>query len=441
EFVESGSHAAPQAARIAQEHDAVGARCRHQQGCVPGRRAAAGREPRDAAQPHASRTDHRHRPSALDGPEGRRHRRSRRGRGRDPPGRPRGRADGQGRDPVGDREPDRRAPRLRAFRRAGQCARRLRDQRRRPRRARGRERPRSAARPRGPSRPAHGLLARSAGEHRRAGRHDRREARRRPSRRHRRHRGGAQSHAGRRALPSHHRGGDRHPLRGRALGARRRRGRNGGRGHRHGRRHDHGRRFFTRPSGPCRRPRGRRPSRHHGHRARALDPGRRSRAPEDAARLLHRHGLGRSRHDRRAPGRRGRARHSPPPAEVASRAHHQAAHRGDPRTRPRPAEERRLRRPGGPAGRADGRREPARRPAGRGAQNPERAGAHRAPARHQRSAGGRQGPGLLRRGRAPGLPAGGAYRAFRAAFRQLLRRDRNGRVFLTGRPLDPGEFL
>jgi cell division protein FtsA len=73
--------------------------------------------------------------------------------------------------------------------------------------------------------------------------------------------------------------------------ARRRRGRDGSRGDRHGRRHDHGRGLLPWPPGPCRRARGRRPSRHHGHRARAFDTRRRGRAPEDAARLLHRHRL------------------------------------------------------------------------------------------------------------------------------------------------------
>ena len=55
--------------------------------------------------------------------------------------------------------------------------------------------------------------------------------------------------------------------------------------------------------------------------------------------------LGRPRHDRGAAGRRGRARRSEPSAEIAPRAHHQAAGRGDPRTRARPAEEARALRP------------------------------------------------------------------------------------------------
>ena len=65
-----------------------------------------------AAGPHASRPHHRHRPPALARAEGRRDRRPRGRRAGDPPRRRRGRAHGQGRNPGGDRQHDRRPARL-----------------------------------------------------------------------------------------------------------------------------------------------------------------------------------------------------------------------------------------------------------------------------------------------------------------------------------------
>ena len=206
--------------------------------------------------------------------------------------------------------------------------------------------------------------------------------------------------------------------------------------HRHGRRHDERRRVLRRPSRPCRRDRGRRASRHDGHRARAHDAGRRGRAPQDALRRGDREQLRRPRHDRRAAGRRGRARRPEPPAEVAPRAHHQAARRGDPRARARPPEERGLRRAGRPPRRPDGRRQPAHRPARgrRGASCRARSAsaarsASRACPRPPRGRPSRPRSACSSTRRSPHVEH------FEPRSAAALRRHRNGRLHLAGRAL------
>ena len=120
--------------------------------------------------------------------------------------------------------------------------------------------------------------------------------------------------------------------------------------------------------------RGRRPPRHHGRRARPLDPARRGRAAEDALRLGDRHRLRRARDDRRA---RRSTRTSATCRTICRTS--QLVRIIKPRVeeilelvRDR-LQERRLRGAGRPPRRADRRREPAHRPARSRAPHPVRA--------------------------------------------------------------------
>ena len=306
----------------------------------------------------------RHRPPALARDQGRRRRRSRGRRRRDPPGRPRRRAHGEGRDPVGDRQPDRRTARLASIstRTVGVAATRSLDGRRASRARRG-EQPRPCVtaapfcmrcRPASRSTPKRDIVDPRGmiGE----------TPRRRSACRHRRGRGGAQPHARGRALPSRHRGGDRDALCGRPCRRSSTTRPRWARRRRHGRRHDERRRLRRRPPRPRRRDRGRRPPCHHGHRARASRP-----ASPHAERLktLYGSSIASSSDDRDMiavpqvdEDERDVPNHR---AEVAARADHPAARRGDPRARARPAQECGLRGSSRTAGRADRRRQPADR--------------------------------------------------------------------------------
>ena len=228
------------------------------------------------------------------------------------------------------------------------------------------------------------------------------------------------------------------------LGARRRRGRDGRVRRRPRRRHDDRRRLLRRPPRPCRR----------ASRSAATTSPWTSRAASrpasrDAERLktLYGSAIATASDERdmisRAAGRRGRARRAEPRAEIASRAHHQAARRGDPRAGARPAAQR-----AGFAAQA-GRRVVLTG----GASQLDR------PARGWRAASSQ---GQVRIGRPLGIqglpeaakgpafsaavgllvyPQVAQHRAFRAARGRELRGDRDGRLHLAGRPLDQGEFL
>ena len=161
-----------------------------------------------------------------------------------------------------------------------------------------------------------------------------------------RRRGGAQSDARGRALPSRRRGHGGEPLRGRPFGAGRRRGRSRRRRGRHGRRHHHHRGLHRRPLRAVGRLRARRPPRHHGHRARTQRPHRRRRAHQDVLRQRARRRLRRARHGhgaaverRRARSRRNscRARRSCASSSRASRKFSKWCATGSPPRRSRPS--------------------------------------------------------------------------------------------------------
>ena len=192
-------------------------------------------------------------------------------------------------------------------------------------------------------------------------------------------------------------------------------------GRRHGRRHHERRHLLQRAPGPFRCHRRRRPSRDDGHRARPHDPRVRRRAAQDPLRLSRIVSSADDRDMIAVPQVDEDERDVPnPSAEVAPRAHHQAAGRGDPRTRARSAERRGLRGPGRTAGRAHGRREPARRPAGNGAPHP--AGQVRVgrPLGIKGLPEAAKGPAFSAVVGHAGLSAGRAYRVFRAAFQRLV---------------------
>ena len=133
--------------------------------------------------------------------------------------------------------------------------------------------------------------------------------------------------------------------------------------------------------------------------------------------------------------------HSTHRAQVGAGAHHPPAGRGDPRTRARPAEGGRPRRPRrAPAG-ADRRRLPVDRPARTGALDRFAPGAHRPAARRRGPAGIGQEPGFRGGGRADGLSAGGGNRAFRAAPRAIARRRGRRRLRRARRAMVEREFL
>ena len=170
--------------------------------------------------------------------QGRRRGQSGAGRGsHSPSGRWR-RAHGSGRDRIGRAVDIGRPARQRIV-----CRR---DRHRRHRCLRGRYRARARRRQpafdaRGPRRAAFAadrLFDRRRQRHPRSARHAGQAVRRRHACRDHRRRGGAQSDACGRALPSRRRGHGREPLRRRPVGARRRRGRSRRGGRRHGRRHD-----------------------------------------------------------------------------------------------------------------------------------------------------------------------------------------------------------
>ena len=116
--------------------------------------------------------------------------------------------------------------------------------------------------------------------------------------------------------------------------------------------------------------------------------------------------------DRGSPRRR-RPRSFEPSAEVRTRADHSAAHRGNSRTRARPTEGGRTRRPCRSPARADGRRLPVDRLARTRSRHRFEPSAARQAPRRRRAARIGQEFGFRRGGRPVGLSAGGGNRAFR----------------------------
>ena len=136
------------------------------------------------------------------------------------------------------------------------------------------------------------------------------------------------------------------------------------------------------------------------------------RTVEDAARHLHRVGVGRAGDDRGSAGRR-RARSTQPHAEIASRPDHPAARGRDPGAGPRPPPGGRLLGSCRAAPRAHGRRLPVDRNGGGCAAHPVAASPDRPAAGDPGPAGIGQEPGLRGRCRTADLPPGREHRTFR----------------------------